>query len=416
MICTRRRGRFRAQLVSRSSARGARRPRLRTPGSASRHSRRAAHRRRARSGRPAPEARRAAGTSWRWRWRAAPERPVIRPSTSEAWEATERALAGRAQSSRGAEAAGVDPARAARVPARASKRPSDQQAGAGRRAGLRVPGGRLYRARSLRGRGEGRAVDAGHAARQRSGVDPRRASARAVRRSRGRRRADGHVLSADRRRRSRGPRLDPHADRAPVAAHLPHRGGRALSHRGARRSSPTITTRWRRWPRCVHSRAALPTPSRCASGTSTSRRTRRIASSSASRSRAPAATREAEGGVGSLRAAARGRVRSWDSANIELIYYYADHAGRAADALALARREAARRQDVRTLEALAWALHGRASRRRARGNRQGAGGRRDAAGDVRTCGGDRRRRGRRPSRQAVGRARHHDVRGLSGCG
>ena len=31
--------------------------------------------------------------------------------------------------------------------------------------------------------------------------------------------------------------------------------------------------------------------------------------------------------------------------------------GRPADALALARREAARRQDVRTLEALAWALH-----------------------------------------------------------
>ena len=40
-----------------------------------------------------------------------------------------------------------------------------------------------------------------------------------------------------------------------------------------------------------------------------------------------------------------------------MIYYYADHADRAAEALTLARREAARRQDVRTLEALAWALH-----------------------------------------------------------
>jgi tetratricopeptide (TPR) repeat protein len=48
---------------------------------------------------------------------------------------------------------------------------------------------------------------------------------------------------------------------------------------------------------------------------------------------------------------------SWDSANIELIYYYADWADRPADSLALARREAARRQDVRTLEAHAWALH-----------------------------------------------------------
>lgn len=47
----------------------------------------------------------------------------------------------------------------------------------------------------------------------------------------------------------------------------------------------------------------------------------------------------------------------WDSANVELIDYYADHAGRPADALTLARHEAARRQDVRTLEALAWALH-----------------------------------------------------------
>jgi tetratricopeptide (TPR) repeat protein len=69
--------------------------------------------------------------------------------------------------------------------------------------------------------------------------------------------------------------------------------------------------------------------------------------------------------------AARAEMDKWDSANVELIYFYADHASRPAepsqraasarrgpgDALALARREAARRQDVRTLEALAWALH-----------------------------------------------------------
>jgi tetratricopeptide (TPR) repeat protein len=55
--------------------------------------------------------------------------------------------------------------------------------------------------------------------------------------------------------------------------------------------------------------------------------------------------------------AARAESAKWDSANVELISYYADHADRPADALALARREAARRQDVRTLEALAWALY-----------------------------------------------------------
>ena len=65
-------------------------------------------------------------------------------------------------------------------------------------------------------------------------------------------------------------------------------------------------------------------------------------------------------------AAARGEMQKWDSANIELIYYYADHADRAAEALTLARREAARRQDVRTLEALAWALHQNGQSRAAR--------------------------------------------------
>jgi tetratricopeptide (TPR) repeat protein len=54
---------------------------------------------------------------------------------------------------------------------------------------------------------------------------------------------------------------------------------------------------------------------------------------------------------------ARAEMDGWDSANVELIYYYADHANRPAEALALAQKEARRRQDVRTLEALAWALH-----------------------------------------------------------
>ena len=61
--------------------------------------------------------------------------------------------------------------------------------------------------------------------------------------------------------------------------------------------------------------------------------------------------------------AARAEMSGWDNANVELIYYYVDHAGRPAEALAIARREAGRRRDVRTLEALAWALqaNGRSS-------------------------------------------------------
>lgn len=68
-------------------------------------------------------------------------------------------------------------------------------------------------------------------------------------------------------------------------------------------------------------------------------------------------TAEARVAWASFETAARAEMQNWDSANIELIYYYADHANRPSEALALARREAARRQDVRTLEAFAWALH-----------------------------------------------------------
>ena len=68
-------------------------------------------------------------------------------------------------------------------------------------------------------------------------------------------------------------------------------------------------------------------------------------------------TREAEAVWTAFERAAVAESSNWDSANVELTYYYADHAGRPADALALARREAARRQDVRTLEAYAWSLY-----------------------------------------------------------
>ncbi len=66
---------------------------------------------------------------------------------------------------------------------------------------------------------------------------------------------------------------------------------------------------------------------------------------------------EANAAFAAFEAAALKESAGWDNANIELIYYYADHANRPVDALTIATRESARRQDVRTLEALAWALH-----------------------------------------------------------
>ncbi len=54
---------------------------------------------------------------------------------------------------------------------------------------------------------------------------------------------------------------------------------------------------------------------------------------------------------------ARQEAENWDNANRELIFYYAEHAGKPEEALRIARTEFARRQDVYTLDAYAWALH-----------------------------------------------------------
>jgi tetratricopeptide (TPR) repeat protein len=64
--------------------------------------------------------------------------------------------------------------------------------------------------------------------------------------------------------------------------------------------------------------------------------------------------------------AARAESDGPDNANRELIFYYLDHAKRSADGLRLARREAALRRDVFTLDALAWALHANGRTREAR--------------------------------------------------
>jgi tetratricopeptide (TPR) repeat protein len=54
---------------------------------------------------------------------------------------------------------------------------------------------------------------------------------------------------------------------------------------------------------------------------------------------------------------ARKEMPNWDNANRDLIFYLVDHAQRPAAALQVAKLESARRRDVFTLEALAWALH-----------------------------------------------------------
>ncbi len=56
----------------------------------------------------------------------------------------------------------------------------------------------------------------------------------------------------------------------------------------------------------------------------------------------------------------------WDNANRELIFYYTDHARKPADALRIAQLEIARRSDVYTRDAYAWALHANGRARDAR--------------------------------------------------
>ena len=61
-----------------------------------------------------------------------------------------------------------------------------------------------------------------------------------------------------------------------------------------------------------------------------------------------------------------------DNSNHELVAYYVDHAHKPAEALALARRELERRQDVYTLDTYAWALAGNGDYERAEAQSQKA--------------------------------------------
>jgi tetratricopeptide (TPR) repeat protein len=65
---------------------------------------------------------------------------------------------------------------------------------------------------------------------------------------------------------------------------------------------------------------------------------------------------EARAAYAEFESKALGEMRGWDNANRELIFYYAGHGKKPAEALKIAETEMARRQDVATLDAYAWAL------------------------------------------------------------
>jgi hypothetical protein len=75
---------------------------------------------------------------------------------------------------------------------------------------------------------------------------------------------------------------------------------------------------------------------------------------------------EADGTFAEFERQARAIADKPDNANRELIFYYTDYARKPADALRVARAEIARRQDIQTLDAYAWALYSNAQYAEAR--------------------------------------------------
>jgi tetratricopeptide (TPR) repeat protein len=70
--------------------------------------------------------------------------------------------------------------------------------------------------------------------------------------------------------------------------------------------------------------------------------------------------REAQESFAAFEAKALTELTHKDNSNLELVFYYADHAYQPAKALGVAKREYAWRHDVSTLDAYAWALHANA--------------------------------------------------------
>ena len=140
----------------------------------------------------------------------------------------------------------------------------------------------------LRRRREVGAVDARPAAGQHPGADPGGLPARALRRHRGRHRADAVGLQPHAVPGNRGSRLGAHADRTSgtrAAAARPR-----PSRRSSRRwtSSPTTTTRSAAWPTCAPRRSGTARRPTCSSSATPRRRIPRTCSSWPKRRRAPA--------------------------------------------------------------------------------------------------------------------------------
>jgi tetratricopeptide (TPR) repeat protein len=76
--------------------------------------------------------------------------------------------------------------------------------------------------------------------------------------------------------------------------------------------------------------------------------------------------REARNDFGEFERAARAEMNGSDNANRELVFYYVDHASKPAEALRIATIEMARRGDIYTRDAYAWALAANGRREEAR--------------------------------------------------
>lgn len=75
---------------------------------------------------------------------------------------------------------------------------------------------------------------------------------------------------------------------------------------------------------------------------------------------------EADAAYAAFEIQALREAESWDNANRELVFYYANRARKPEQALRIARMEIERRHDVYTLDAYAWALHVSNDHRKAR--------------------------------------------------
>ena len=131
---------------------------------------------------------------------------------------------------------------------------------------------------------------------------------------------------------------------------------RAVPKRRSRRF-PTTTTRSRCSRTCAKTRVVSKRRSRSRSGTSPRRRIRSTGCASVSCSRGWGRAEEARAAFAEFSAGARAESDKIDNANRELAFYLADEGRDPAAALRVADLERARRRDVLTLEARAWALH-----------------------------------------------------------